>query len=208
MALRSQPQSGRAGAVETTYLEQNLPTLRPSMVRLLFIRGSILMTRLVWRLFPREVSIWRVCSFRVAESVLRNDTPDAVILNLTPCHLDWDLLERLCRGHEPPVPILFCATGRECIAEVDKLPCPADEILLKPFRVSAFRARVETLLEVARRREPTVAPRLRQDSRLEGAGSWLRIRSWRSRGCENVWGEAVSRATASCLERFDRVGFV
>ncbi len=139
-------------------MEQSLHTLRPSMVRLLIVDGSSLMTWLVGTLFPEEFSIRQVRSFRVAESVLRNDPPDAVILNLTPCHLDWSLLDRLCRGHRPPVPVLYCATGRECIVDVDELPCPTDEILFKPFGMSAFRARVEILLEGARRRETAVAP--------------------------------------------------
>ena len=129
------------------------------MARLLVVDGSQLMTWLVMSVVPRGVSVEWVTSFAEAEAILRENPPDAAILNITPSRLDWNLLREICRGHRPPVQVICC----EAIGNLDggsQSTCPDERSLSKPFSINDLRQRVGLLLEeigfqeVARRDRP------------------------------------------------------
>lgn len=117
------------------------------MARLLIVDGSQLMAWLVSTVAPDEVTVERATSFGEAEAILRDDPPDAAILNITPSNLDWNLLSDLCRAHRPPIPVLCCTAVAEAAYGEPDLPCPTDRSLSKPFSVSDLRTRVERLID-------------------------------------------------------------
>jgi len=116
------------------------------MARLLIVDGSQLMTWLVMSVLPNGITVEWATSYDEAETILRENPPDAAILNITPCRLDWNLLRSICRAHRPPVPVICC----EAIGNLDggnQQTCPHERCLAKPFSINDLRQKVELLLE-------------------------------------------------------------
>jgi len=122
------------------------------MVRLLIVDGSPLMAWLVSTLAQPEVKVERATSFKEAETILKENPPDAAILNITPAHLNWSLLGDLCRVHQPPIPFLCCNAVPAEADDDEFIAGPGDRILCKPFSVSDLRDSVDHLIEEVDRR--------------------------------------------------------
>lgn len=100
-------------------------------MRLLVVDGSELMSRLVERLAPPEVSVECVLSFRDAERRLEADPPDAVIFNLTPCDLRWQSLIEHCQQSAPPIPFLCSSSLEADDRQEGAQPCRTADVIMR-----------------------------------------------------------------------------
>lgn len=119
------------------------------MIRVLVVDGSNLMCRLVENLAPDGVGVDQAMTFSQAQQSLAIEPPQAVIFNITPCHLKWRLLINLCRNHEPQIPFICCTTLAEDHDIVQDLPCDREGIFFKPFPVSELKLCLRELLDRA-----------------------------------------------------------
>jgi two-component system OmpR family response regulator len=81
-----------------------------------------------------------------AESILRIQEFDLVVLDLTLPHLDGLEILRLLRSHKVPVPVLIITARSEVDDRIKGLDQGADDYLTKPFEMGEFDARVRALL--------------------------------------------------------------
>jgi DNA-binding response OmpR family regulator len=119
------------------------------MTRVLVVDGSHLMCRLVEQLAPGRVLVEQVGSFSEAEDALTRTPPEAVIFNITPCHLRWRLLITLCQNHDPPIPFFCCTSLPENHDIILDLPCDREGIFFKPQPIDELRSCVQELLDRA-----------------------------------------------------------
>ena len=81
-----------------------------------------------------------------AESILRLQEFDLVVLDLTLPHLDGLEILRLLRSRKVPVPVLIITARSEVDDRIKGLDLGADDYLTKPFEMGEFDARVRALL--------------------------------------------------------------
>ena len=81
-----------------------------------------------------------------AESILRLQEFDLVVLDLTLPHLDGLEILRLLRSRKVPVPVLIITARSEVDDRIKGLDFGADDYLTKPFEMGEFDARVRALL--------------------------------------------------------------
>lgn len=81
-----------------------------------------------------------------AESILRIQEFDLVVLDLTLPHMDGLEILRLLRSRKVPVPVLIITARSEVDDRIKGLDLGADDYLTKPFEMGEFDARVRALL--------------------------------------------------------------
>jgi len=81
-----------------------------------------------------------------AESILRVQEFDLVVLDLTLPHMDGLEVLRLLRSRKVPVPVLIITARSEVDDRIKGLDLGADDYLTKPFEMGEFDARVRALL--------------------------------------------------------------
>jgi len=81
-----------------------------------------------------------------AESILRIQEFDLVVLDLTLPHVDGLEILRLLRARKVPVPVLIITARSEVDDRIRGLDLGADDYLTKPFEMGEFDARVRALL--------------------------------------------------------------
>ena len=85
-----------------------------------------------------------------AETILRVQEFDLVILDLTLPHMDGLEILRLLRSRMVPVPVLIITARSEVADRIKGLDLGADDYLTKPFEMGEFDARVRALLRRSR----------------------------------------------------------
>jgi two-component system OmpR family response regulator len=81
-----------------------------------------------------------------AESILRVQEFDLVILDLTLPNMDGLEILRHLRSHKTPVPVIIITARSEVDDRIKGLDLGADDYLTKPFEIGEFDARVRALL--------------------------------------------------------------
>lgn len=119
------------------------------MIRVLVVDGSSLMLRLVENIAHEEVRVDQARTFSDAQYALAIDPPQAVIFNITPCHLRWRLLINLCQSHDPQIPFFCCTSLPEDHDIILDLPCDKEGIFFKPMPIGELRLCVRELLDRA-----------------------------------------------------------
>ncbi|MFM1838404.1 MAG: hypothetical protein RLZZ327_1278 [Actinomycetota bacterium] len=132
------------------------PTVRKAVVRVLELDGY-------------RVPIAK--DGRSALDIIIDDTPDAVVMDVTMPFVDGMTVCREVRQRKNRVPILLLTARAEVNDRVEGLDAGADDYLIKPFAIKELSARVRALL----RRNATPAP----DDRLV-VGSLIIDRETRS----------------------------
>ena len=91
-------------------------------MRLLIVDGNLL-TWVARRLVPGGVEVETATAVEQAREILRDDPPDAVLLNVKQATGPWREIARACRCRRPPIPTLFhggvCLDPAEAGIEVD-----------------------------------------------------------------------------------------
>ncbi len=127
-------------------------------MRLLVLDGSRALHSQVRRLAPGSVRVQTVFSFGEALAALRRDPPEAAIFNLTPSDLPWAQLQRLCREHSPPIPVLYESCVHSCLCEAGLGETDQwSAFLAKPYRLADLRSQIEELVRKAERAPATQA---------------------------------------------------
>lgn len=85
-----------------------------------------------------------------AEAVLRSQSFDLVILDLTLPGMDGLEILRLLRARATPVPVLITTARSQVDDRIRGLDLGADDYLTKPFEMGEFDARVRALLRRSR----------------------------------------------------------
>lgn len=85
-----------------------------------------------------------------AESILRVQEFDLVILDLTLPHMDGLEILRLLRSRKAPIAVLIITARSEVDDRIKGLDLGADDYLTKPFEMGEFDARVRALLRRSR----------------------------------------------------------
>jgi DNA-binding response OmpR family regulator len=86
-----------------------------------------------------------------AETVLENETPDLIVLDIMLPDGDGISWCRKIRGESQEPPILFLSAKNESTDILDALKSGGDDYLTKPYDLDIFAARVEILLKKASR---------------------------------------------------------
>ncbi len=116
-------------------------------MRLMLLNGGMALSTVVRRLVPEEVEIVELDSFAKAADCLREDPPEAAIIDLTPMALPWCELQSLCTFHEPPIPVLFesCIHDSPREAGLEELDRNAS-FLAKPYHLADLQAEIDRLI--------------------------------------------------------------
>ena len=127
-------------------------------MRLLVLDGSPILASLVRRLAPEPFEIEEVRTFEEAMQRLREDPPDAAIVEVTPADLPWRSIKTFCRNHDPKIPVLFesCIHDGPIDAGIGNLNHSAT-FLRKPYDLPQFRAELERLFAASREIRGTAA---------------------------------------------------
>ena len=120
-------------------------------MRLLVVDSSQLMGWLVERLAPPGVTVLLAGTFREALGILRDDPPSAAIISIGPIDLPWHQVCDLCQSSSPPIPFLCCSAVEEDVSAIEHMGCSTDHFFCKPIPVPELRARIEMLVDEARR---------------------------------------------------------
>lgn len=120
-------------------------------MRLLVLDGSPILASLVRRLAPEPVDLEEVRTFDEAMERLRENPPDAVIVELTPADLPWREIKTFCRNHDPQIPVLFesCIHESPTDAGIGNLNHSAT-FLRKPYDLQQFRDQLGRLFTASR----------------------------------------------------------
>jgi DNA-binding response OmpR family regulator len=105
-----------------------------------------------------DVEIDSATTFDEAHRELCEHPPDALIVNLGPSELPWRELQRRCREHVPPIPVLFesCVLRSPQEAGLEELDAYS-AFLRKPYHAQELRIHIERLLRLASGEETGVA---------------------------------------------------
>ncbi len=76
-------------------------------MRLLVVGGSQLMTWVVRHLVPAEIEVEHATTEKQVRGILRYRPPQVALFNVSTSPFPWREVQQLCRGHEPPIPVLF-----------------------------------------------------------------------------------------------------
>lgn len=116
------------------------------VLRVLILDGSRILVSLVRRLAPGPVELEEVAAFDEALARLRDDPPDALIVNVSPADLPWRQLKALCEDHTPKIPVLFesCVHESAIDAGIGDLNHSA-AFLSKPYGLEQLRAELKRL---------------------------------------------------------------
>lgn len=139
--------------------------MKGRVVRVLILDGSRILASLVRRLAPGPVDLEEVATFDEAMARLREDPPDALIVNVSPADLPWRQLKALCQDCQPKIPVLFesCVYESPIDAGIGDLNHSA-AFLSKPYGVEQLRTQLARLLRSgngARRGAAPARPRVR-----------------------------------------------
>jgi DNA-binding response OmpR family regulator len=118
-------------------------------MRLLLLDGGKALHAVVRRLVPADVE--ETTSFAKTLNLLRDDPPEAAIIDLTPVLLPWLEIQTLCSSHEPPIPVLFesCIHESPADAGLEALDASAS-FLAKPYHLADLQAEIDRLVGWAR----------------------------------------------------------
>ena len=131
------------------------------MVRLLVLDGSRLLPWLVRRLSPAEVEVELARSSDEALRMLRDDPPDAAIVNVDPGGPPWREIGRRCAERRPPIPVLFESNVFHDAAEAGIDPGATVAFLGSPAHAAELRGALARLIAggAAPPRAAEVSPR-------------------------------------------------
>lgn len=119
-------------------------------MRLLVLDGSRVLPAVVARLVPEGVQVESARTFAEASRKLREQPPEALIVNVSPSDLPWHKLQEFCRHHKPTIPVLYesCVYHDAAEAGLGQLS-PCGHFLEKPYSISQLRSEVEWLVREA-----------------------------------------------------------
>jgi DNA-binding response OmpR family regulator len=121
--------------------------MKGELVRVLLVEDdAMLADGLVRSLKQSEYAVDWTADGEEAESILRVQEFDLVILDLTLPHMDGLEILRLLRSRKAPVPVLIITARSEVEDRIKGLDLGADDYLTKPFEMGEFDARVRALL--------------------------------------------------------------
>lgn len=119
-------------------------------MRLLVLDECHLLAWMVEQLCPPGTQVRSVTSFDEARRAVTESPPDAAVVSITPAHLPWRELQRLCASREPPVPVLYQSCIFSSGEEAGLEPVTGFALFLrKPAARADFQAALTRLLAEA-----------------------------------------------------------
>jgi len=121
--------------------------MKGALLRVLLVEDdAMLADGLVRSLKQADYAVDWVSDGEEAESILRTQEFDLVILDLTLPHMDGLEILRMLRSRKTSVPVLITTARSEVDDRIKGLDLGADDYLTKPFEMGEFDARVRALL--------------------------------------------------------------